>query len=163
MAALEVYREERLAQRAAFLGERLIHGLEAIKKQYPHWIREVRGRGLMVGIEFDEGVVDQARYLPAKIPGLRNVLKEHLPGMVAAALLKQFGILGTLMLNNKSVLRVYPPLVAREQDIDYFLSSLASILEQGPKDLVSNRVNYAIASAGLKFITPWTSAFLKKK
>ncbi|MDD2463578.1 MAG: aminotransferase class III-fold pyridoxal phosphate-dependent enzyme [Desulfobulbus sp.] len=163
LAALEVYQEEQLAQRAKTLGERLMLGLEAIKAKYPAWIRDVRGRGLMVGIEFDEGIVDQARYLPAKIPGLRNVLKEHLPGMVAAALLKQFGILGTLMLNNKSVLRVYPPLVITEEEIDYFLTSLESILAQGPKDLVANRVNYAITSAGLKFITPWTSAFLKKK
>ena len=163
LAALEVYQEEQLAQRAAVLGKRLLQGLKVIKEKYPQWIREVRGRGLMVGIEFDEGVVDQARYLPAKIPGLRNVLKEHLPGMVAAALLKQFGILGTLMLNNKSVLRAYPPLVVSEEEIDYFLSALDAILEQGPKDLVANRVNYAIASAGLKFIAPWTSAFLKKK
>jgi len=162
LAALEVYQEQDLSQRAAVLGERLMEGLQAIKTKHPDWIREVRGRGLMVGIEFDDGIVDLARYLPAKIPGLRNVLKEHLPGMVAAALLKQFGILGTLMLNNRSVLRVYPPLVVTEEQIDYFLSSLDAILSQGPKDLVSNRVNHAIASAGLKFITPWTSAFLKK-
>jgi acetylornithine/succinyldiaminopimelate/putrescine aminotransferase len=162
MAALEVYETEQLSQRAAILGERLMSGLQAIKAKYPDWIREVRGRGLMVGIEFDEGIVDQARYLPAKIPGLRNVLKEHLPGMVAAALLKHYGILGTLMLNNRSVLRVYPPLVIDEEQIDYFLASLDAILAQGPKDLVANRVNHAITSAGLKFITPWTSAFLKK-
>jgi putrescine aminotransferase len=162
MAALEVYQSEKLSQRAATLGERLMSGLQAIKAKYPDWIREVRGRGLMVGIEFDDGIIDQARYLPAMIPGLRNVLKEHLPGMVAAALLKQYGILGTLMLNNRSVLRVYPPLVISEEQIDYFLSSLDALLAQGPKDLVSNRVNHAIASAGLKFITPWTSAFLKK-
>ena len=162
LAALEVYEEEQLSQRAATLGERLMQGLQAIKARHPHWIREVRGRGLMVGIEFDAGIVDQARYLPAKIPGLRNVLKEHLPGMVAAALLKQFGILGTLMLNNRAVLRVYPPLVITAEQIDYFLSSLDAILSQGPRDLVANRVNHAIASAGMKCITPWTSAFLKK-
>ncbi len=69
LAALEVYEEEQLSQRAATLGERLMQGLQAIKARHPHWIREVRGRGLMVGIEFDAGIVDQARYLPAKIPG----------------------------------------------------------------------------------------------
>ena len=153
---------EWLSQRAATLGERLMQGLRAIQAKHPHWIREVRGRGLMVGIEFDEGIVDQARYLPAKIPGLRNVLKEHLPGMVAAALLKQFGILGTLMLNNRAVLRVYPPLVITAEQIDYFLSSLDAILTQGPRNLVANRVNHAIASAGMKCITPWTGAFLRK-
>ena len=163
MAALEVYDQEDLSQRAKTLGERLLAGLEAIREKHPDWIRAVRGRGLMVGIEFDEQIVDQAKYLPAKIPGLKNVLKEHLPGMVAAALLKQFGILGTLMLNNRSVLRVYPPLIITETEIDYFLTSLDTLLSQGPKELVKNRVNHAIGSAGLKFITPWTSSFLKKK
>ena len=82
--------------------------------------------------------------------------------MVAAALLKQFGILGTLMLNNRAVLRVYPPLVITAEQIDYFLSSLDAILTQGPRNLVANRVNHAIASAGMKCITPWTGAFLRK-
>ena len=163
MAALEVFDQEDLSERARTLGERLLTGLKKIKEKHPAWIRAVRGRGLMIGIEFDEQIVDQAHYLPAKIPGLSKVLKEHLPGMVAAALLKQFGILGTLMLNNRSVLRVYPPLIITEKEIDYFLTSLDTLLSKGPKDLVKNRVNHAIGSAGLKFITPWTGSFLKKK
>jgi putrescine aminotransferase len=163
MAALEVCDQENLSQRAKELGGRLLAGLRSIKDKHPDWIRDVRGRGLMVGIEFDEHVVDKAQYLPAKIPGLRNVLKEHLPGMVAAALLKQHGILGTLMLNNRSVLRVYPPLIVTENEIDYFIGALDDILSQGPKDLVKNRVNHAIGSAGLKFIMPWAGSILKRK
>lgn len=163
MAALEVCSQENLAERARILGDRLLAGLAALKKKYPQWIRAVRGRGLMVGIEFDEEVVEQAHYLPAKIPGLKNVLKEHLPGMVAAALLKQHGILGTLMLNNRSVLRVYPPLIITEEEIDCFLGALDNILAQGPRDLVKHRLNHAIGSAGLKFITSWAGSILKGK
>ena len=66
------------------------------------------------------------------------------------------------MLNNRAVLRVYPPLVITAEQIDYFLSSLDAILTQGPRNLVANRVNHAIASAGMKCITPWTGAFLRK-
>jgi putrescine aminotransferase len=163
MAALEVFVNEDLSGRARVLGERLLAGLQALRQKYPDWIRDVRGRGLMVGIEFDEGVVDKAQYLPAKIPGLRHVLKEHLPGMVAAALLKQHGILGTLMLNNRSVLRVYPPLIVTEQQIDYFIGALDDVLGQGPRELVKNRVNHALGAAGLKFITPWAGSILKRK
>ncbi len=163
MAALEVCVQEDLGRRAQELGERLLAGLQAIKEKYPEWIRAVRGRGLMVGIEFDEQVIDKAPYLPAKIPGLKNVLKEHLPGMVAAALLKQHGILGTLMLNNRSVLRVYPPLIVTEKEIDYFIGALDDILGQGPKELVKNRVNHAIGAAGLKFIAPWAGSLLKRQ
>jgi putrescine aminotransferase len=163
IAALEVYQRDNLAERAGILGKRLMKGLTEIKEKHPAWIRDIRGRGLMVGIEFDEHIVDSVRYLPAKIPGLKNVLREHLPGMVAAALLKQYGILGTLMLNNRSVLRVYPPLIITEEEIDYFLASLDQLLSQGPKDLVKVRINHAIGSFGLKFITPWVESLRKLK
>lgn len=158
MAALEVYRRENLAEQANILGKRMMTGLLAIKDKYPEWIRDVRGRGLMIGIEFDEGIVDKAPYLPAKIPGLKNVLKEHLPGMVAAALLKHHDILGTLMLNNRSVLRVYPPLIITAEEIDHFLGALDNLLGQGPKILVKERVNHAIGFFGMRFITPWVGA-----
>ena len=163
MAALEVFREKNLAHQAETLGNRLLAGLNKLKKKYPQWIRDVRGRGLMVGIEFDEQVVEQVRYLPAKIPGLKNVLKEHLPGMIAAALLKQHGILGTLMLNNRSVLRVYPPLVVTREEIDLFIRALDDILSQGPGELVKYRINTAISSIGLKFISSWSGSILKRK
>lgn len=162
MAALEVLQDENLLQNTRERGIQLLEGLQRLQEKFPQWIREVRGRGLMVGIEFDIDVIDQAKYLPLKIPGLKSVLREHLPGMVAAALLKQYGILGTLMLNNRAVLRVYPPLIISSKQIDYFLASLDAILTQGPKSLVKNRVNHALGSSGLKFISSWTRSFMNK-
>ncbi len=162
MAALEVLQEENLLFNTQARGKQLLDGLKRLQGEYPEWIKDVRGRGLMAGIEFDVDVIDQAKYLPLKLPGLKSVLREHLPGMVAAALLKQHGILGTLMLNNRAVLRVYPPLIITEEQIDYFLKSLAEILGQGPKDLVKNRVNYAVKNSGMKFIGSWAVSFRKK-
>ncbi len=162
MAALEVLQEEKLLENSRLRGEQLLAGLRRLKDEYPQWIRDVRGQGLMAGIEFDVDVIDQAKYLPLKLPGLKSVLREHLPGMVAAALLKQYGVLGTLMLNNRAVLRVYPPLIVTEKQIDFFLKSLAGILQQGPKELVKNRVNHAVGSSGIKFIGSWAVSFLKK-
>jgi putrescine aminotransferase len=164
MAALEVFLDDNLAARAERLGSKLLAGLKKVQNNHPGWIKEVRGKGLMIGIEFDENILSQAKsYLPLHIPGLKNVLREHLPGMVAAALLKQSGILGTLMLNNRSVLRVYPPLIVEEKQLDYFIHSLDALLNQGPKELIKNRVNHAISSSGLKFITSWTGALTGKK
>lgn len=157
LAALEVYQEKGLAQRAARLGERFKSQLVALKEKYPEWIAEVRGRGLMLGIEFQEAIIDEVSYLPLAIPGLKNVLREHLPGMVASALLHKHGILGTLMLNNRAVLRVYPPLIIDEADLDYFVASLEAVLKDGPKELVKKRVNHAMSFAGIKFVAPWVA------
>jgi len=162
MAALEVLQEEDLLSNTIERGKQLLTGLKGLQEKYPEWIKAVRGCGLMVGIEFNVDVIDQAKYLPLKLSGLKSVLREHLPGMVAAALLKQHGVLGTLMLNNRAVLRVYPPLIITEEQIDYFLASLDDILSQGPKDLVKNRVNHAVGNSGLKFIGSWAFSFLKK-
>jgi 4-aminobutyrate aminotransferase len=51
LASLQVIREERLAENAAVLGERLMDGLEELQGRFPV-IGDVRGRGLMVGTEF---------------------------------------------------------------------------------------------------------------
>ncbi|MGV1099768.1 aspartate aminotransferase family protein [Thiovibrio sp. JS02] len=163
LAALEVYQEEKLAERAARLGEAFKRKLLAIKEKYPEWIREIRGRGLMLGIEFQEAIIDQVSYLPLQLPGLKNVLREHLPGMVAAALLKKHGILGTLMLNNRAVLRVYPPLIVGEEELAHFCASLDAVLADGPKELVKKRVNHAMSFAGLKFVAPWVASLAPKR
>lgn len=162
IAALEVLQDENLLENTKARGKQLLSGLKSLQQKYPQWISAVRGRGLMVGIEFNVDVIDKAKYLPLKIPGLKSVLKEHLPGMVAAALLKQYDILGTLMLNNRAVLRVYPPLIITEEQIAYFLESLDSLLGQGPKELVKTRVNHAVGKSGLKFIGSWAGSFLRK-
>ncbi len=162
MAALEVLQEEELLSNSQERGKQLLEGLATLQQKYPEWIRAVRGKGLMVGIEFNIDVIEEAKYLPLKVPGLKSVLKEHLPGMVAAALLKQHGILGTLMLNNRAVLRVYPPLIISKEQIDYFLQALDNILEQGPKELVKNRVNHAVGTSGMKFVGSWALSFLKR-
>lgn len=162
LAALEVLQNEALPERSRTLGDLFMRRLLELQDKYPQWIKEVRGQGLMIGIEFQESISDSANYLPLKIPGLRAVIKEHLPGMVAAALLKQFNILGTLMLNNQSVLRIYPPLTIQEDDLHYFVDSLDTLLAQGPKSLIKNRVNYAIRASGLNVIRSWAGAMLKR-
>ncbi|HEY2081701.1 MAG TPA: acetylornithine transaminase [Verrucomicrobiae bacterium] len=48
---LEVVREEKLADNARAIGEFLKSGLQSLVRKYPHVIHEVRGVGLMIGVE----------------------------------------------------------------------------------------------------------------
>ncbi|RMF90072.1 MAG: acetylornithine transaminase [Methanobacteriota archaeon] len=62
-ASVEVILREGLAERARELGRYLIQRLEELQERHPS-IREVRGRGLMIGVELDspcQEVVDRAR------------------------------------------------------------------------------------------------------
>jgi acetylornithine/N-succinyldiaminopimelate aminotransferase len=49
----EVIEEEKLADNARQLGEFLARGLTTLAKEFPGVVREVRGIGLMIGIEFE--------------------------------------------------------------------------------------------------------------
>lgn len=62
-ASIEAILEEDLCQQARELGAYLIKELEGLKEKYG-FVREVRGRGLMVGMELDfngQDIVDKAR------------------------------------------------------------------------------------------------------
>jgi acetylornithine/succinyldiaminopimelate/putrescine aminotransferase len=53
---LEVVREEKLADNARAVGEFLKNGAQSFIRKYPRVIREVRGVGLMIGIELAENI-----------------------------------------------------------------------------------------------------------
>ena len=59
LASLHVLDEERLVERAATMGEKLLQGLSALRERY-EMIADVRGKGLMIGIEFKPPAVAYA-------------------------------------------------------------------------------------------------------
>ena len=59
LAALDTLVEERLVERAAALGQRLLSRLAALKNPL---IRDVRGRGLFAGIELDAAKVRRRQW-----------------------------------------------------------------------------------------------------
>jgi ornithine--oxo-acid transaminase len=98
-AAIDVIVEEKLAQRARYAGAKLMQGLRAISSSP---IKEIRGRGLLIGIELD---------FPARI--LSDALLER---GVAAKDTQEF------------VLRIAPPLVIDDAAIEYFLERFKDAL-----------------------------------
>ena len=99
LATLHAMEAEGLLQRAATLGARLMDGLRALDNPA---IREVRGMGLMVGME----------------------LKEHSAPYLAA--LAEQGVLA--LPAGATVMRFLPPLVISEQDIDTVIEKVALVL-----------------------------------
>lgn len=93
-AALDVIVDEKLASRARYAGAKIMQGLRAT--QSPH-VKEIRGRGLLIGIELD---------IPAK--NLGYALLER--GIAAKD-------------THKNVLRIAPPLVISDAEIDRLLAA----------------------------------------
>ena len=114
LATLDVFEDEGLVARAETLGHRLLNGLREVAAGHSH-VAEVRGRGLMVGIEF----ADPDTLAPR--PDLaKAVITEALAHRL---LLLTCGTWG-------QVVRIIPPLVTTEQEIDQSLAILAEALAE---------------------------------
>ncbi|MGH2483809.1 MAG: aspartate aminotransferase family protein [Candidatus Limnocylindria bacterium] len=112
LATLDVFEDEGLVARAETLGHRLLDGLRNAAAGQSH-AAEVRGRGLMAGIEF----ADPDTLAPR--PDLaKAVLTEALAHRL---LLLTCGTWG-------QVVRIIPPLVTTEQEIDQSVSILSEAL-----------------------------------
>ncbi|HJR57754.1 MAG TPA: ornithine--oxo-acid transaminase [Vicinamibacterales bacterium] len=98
-AALDVIVDERLAERSSELGAYLLERLRALRSDA---IREVRGRGLWIGIELDG------------------------PARPYCERLKDAGVL--CKETHGTVIRLAPPLVITREEIDWALARLASVL-----------------------------------
>jgi len=110
LATLDVVERE-LLPRVPRLGERLLAGVKRLQEKYGS-IGDVRGRGLMIGVEF---VKDRATRDPA--PAVPHEL-------VARAFQKGLLLLGA----GKSALRLAPPLVVDESDVDTALGIIDECL-----------------------------------
>jgi putrescine aminotransferase len=109
LATLSVIEEERLDEQAAWKGEYLLAKLCDLQERYPGTIREVRGRGLMIGLEFASD----------EIGGL--VLGELIAG----------GVLTAFALNHPGVTRIEPPLTIEPAELDQVVRVLEAALQSG--------------------------------
>jgi len=101
-AALKVITDENLVGRSAELGDYFMAGLRAIES--PH-VREVRGRGLLIGVE---------------------IKRESGPARPYCEKLRDLGIL--CKETHEQVIRFAPPLVIEKQDIDWILERVKKVL-----------------------------------
>lgn len=102
LAALDVIVDERLPERAAELGDYFISGLRAIKS--PH-VKEVRGRGLLIGVELKPSAGGARRFCKA---------------------LMQVGILAKE--TREHIIRFAPPLVITRSQLDWALERIEGVL-----------------------------------
>ena len=111
-ATLEVMEEMDAPKRAAEMGARLRDGLDRLKKKYPKTIGDVRGMGLMQGVELvaDETVQDRT---PAPEKAVRLFEETKKRGL----LIGKGGLYG-------NVIRISPPLIVSAGEVDEALKIL---------------------------------------
>jgi len=128
IASLEYIINNDLPSRAAKLGSYFLEALMSLKEKYP-LIKEVRGRGLMLGIEFEQPVGGVLNRLTAGKLG--ELTQEYFASFVAAELMNKHHIITAYTLNNPNVIRLEPPLIIEQEEIDKFILALEKTLGSG--------------------------------
>jgi len=122
LEVIAVIEETGLVAHAAAMGERLFAGLDSIAEAHPEVVSEVRGMGLMAGVEYAEDSM-----------GPR--MSYHLAG---------HGVLAVYSGNQPAVMRLMPSLVVEEAEVDFLLEALdAAIVDlesgAGPEETAPKR------------------------
>lgn len=124
LAALEVIDDEALVENAARMGQLLRERIEGLRAKHS-FIKEVRGQGLMIAIEFHEPTEFRMR-VAWKL--LHKVDKVLFPQMVVTQLLARHRILTQVAGHAMDVLKIMPPLMIGEREVARFVSALDEVL-----------------------------------
>jgi ornithine--oxo-acid transaminase len=125
LATLDVLERENLGERALVMGEGLRERLRERLAGY-EMVREIRGMGMMSGIEFQ---APQRLGLRAPFEAFRMIHAGMLGQMIVMRLYRDHGILTQMCGNNFMVLKVAPPLVVTEEQADRFVSAIGDVVE----------------------------------
>jgi len=104
LAALEVTVEEDLSAKAAENGAYFLHGLKQVQAEHPNILKEARGLGLMLGVEFTDSDI----------------------GKLVIGTMVHRGVIAAYTLNNAKVIRFEPPLIITRAQIDQVLEVFAA-------------------------------------
>lgn len=125
LAALEVLEDEQLGKRATLLGEGLRRQLVDRLSRY-EMVGDVRGLGLLCGVAFKV-----PRQLRLRIP-FEAFSRIH-PGMfgqlLVMRLFRDAGMLTQVCGNNFMVLKVAPPLVSEETQLEEFVAAIEKVVD----------------------------------
>jgi putrescine aminotransferase len=100
LAAINALIEEDLPRQARERGEQLLAGLRDIQREMPGALKEARGRGLLIGVEFF----------------VQDVAELTINGMTRR------GVIAAYTLNNPNVIRFEPPLIVTAAQVETALA-----------------------------------------
>lgn len=124
LASLQVIDEERLVENSARMGALITQRVDALRAKHS-FIKEVRGKGLIIGIEFHEP--DELKLKMAwKL--LHKVDKVLFAQMVVTQMLSKHRILTQVAGHAMDVVKILPPLMISEKEVDFFVSALDDVL-----------------------------------
>jgi ornithine--oxo-acid transaminase len=129
LATLQTMDDEHIVERARTTGESFVAKLTPLMERH-EVLQDVRGLGLMIGLEFG----------PPSTPKLRrrwNALERIRPALFSQAvvvpLFHRHRILTQVAADGANVIKLLPPLVAGEAEVDAFVEALDDVLSSAER------------------------------
>lgn len=124
LATIEVMQDEKVVERCAASGAKLMARLKEMEGRY-ELIKEVRGKGLMIGIEFGE---PKSLKLKAGWKLVHRANKGLFGQMISIPLMRDHGIITQVAGHNLDVHKLAPPLIIGDEEIDYFVDAYEKVM-----------------------------------
>ena len=126
LAVLTVMEDEQLVAHARHTGDLLRSRLAALIDRY-ELLHDVRGRGLMIGIEFGrpKSLVLRGRWMM-----LQAARKGLFAQMVVVPLLQRHRILTQVSGDHLEVIKLIPPLIIGEREVDRFVEAFTAVMDE---------------------------------
>ena len=124
LATLKVMDDEKVVENAERMGRALLDGLKALAAKH-EFIHEVRGKGLMVAMEFAE---PRSLKLRAAWKLIQAADKGLFAQMVVIPLLKNHRILTQVAGHHMDVIKMIPPLIIGQKEVDRIVGAFDATL-----------------------------------
>jgi acetylornithine/succinyldiaminopimelate/putrescine aminotransferase len=124
LATLSVMEEEDLVGNARRTGKLLADRMAEVADGY-EMVADVRGRGLMVGIEFTR---PRSMRLRSRWTVLQAARRGLFAQMVVGALYQRHRILTQVAGDHMEVIKLLPPLTIGEREVEFFVDALGEVL-----------------------------------
>lgn len=122
LATLQVLEEEDLIANSQAQGEKMMAGLREVQAKFPACVREVRGRGLMIGVEFPH---------------------EDVTGLVLSGMASRDVLVVPYTFNNALVTRFEPPLLINDEEVEFAVRAFEESVEQTAAMLEDAGIDFA--------------------
>lgn len=127
LATLDVFEQEKLLDNCQKTGHLLIENLNALKQKHD-WIKEVRGKGLMIGIEFKK---PESGLKKKMVWDMAHKIDKGLFGeLVVMRLMNPHHFITQVSGHHQDIIKLLPPLIINQSHADAFVLALDQVLEE---------------------------------
>ncbi len=126
LTTLDIIEEERLVENSARVGEFIMNGLRSMQDKF-EMLGEIRGKGLMIGIEFKK---PKSMSLKIGWNMIHALNKSLFSQMIVVPLMKNHRILTQVAGHNADIVKLLPPLIINEKHAEMFLTAFEQVTRE---------------------------------